>query len=114
MAIFFLAKFDAAQIASILMKHSSPTFHRAYDLVFETFCFKFQTRSKLVGTVSRYLFSCRRKHDVENYVMEQETRRLQDLESAVFNEFRKDVRKKLRRHSRSGRPSIQKSPETDR
>lgn len=46
--------------------------------------------------------------------MEQETRRLQDLESAVFNEFRKDVRKKLRRHSRSGRPSIQKSSETDR
>ena len=46
--------------------------------------------------------------------MEQETRRLQDLESAVFNEFRKDVRKKLRRHSRTGRPSIQKSPETDR
>lgn len=44
--------------------------------------------------------------------MEQETRRLQDLESAVFNEFRKDVRKKLRRHSRSGRPALSK--ESDR
>ena len=46
--------------------------------------------------------------------MEQETRRLQDLESAVFNEFRKDVRKKLRRHSRSGRAGLPKITESDR
>jgi len=46
--------------------------------------------------------------------MEQETRRLQDLESAVFNEFRKDVRKKLRRHSRSGRSGLPKITESDR
>ena len=46
--------------------------------------------------------------------MEQETRRLQDLESAVFNEFRKDVRKKFRRHSRSGRPTMPKIAESDR
>lgn len=51
---------------------------------------------------------------MESYVVEQETRRLQELESAVFNEFRKDVRKKLRRHSRSGRPSMPKISETDR
>ena len=46
--------------------------------------------------------------------MEQETRLLQDLESAVFNEFRKDVRKKLRRHSRSGRSGLPKITESDR
>lgn len=49
-----------------------------------------------------------------SYIMEQETRRLQDLENAVFNEFRKDVRKKLRRHSRSGRPTLSKVTESDR
>lgn len=51
---------------------------------------------------------------MESYIMEQETRRLQDLESAVFNNFRKDVRKKLRRPSRSGRPMLPKIMESDR
>lgn len=58
--------------------------------------------------------SFRRKADVESYIVEQETRRLQDLESAVFNEFRKDVRKKFRRHSRSGRSVLSKTSESDR
>ena len=51
---------------------------------------------------------------MESYIMEQETRLLQDLESAVFNEFRKDVRKKLRRHSRSGRSGLPKITESER
>jgi hypothetical protein len=43
---------------------------------------------------------------VSHLVVERETKILQELENAVFNEFRKDVRKKLRRHSR-GRQSNQ-------
>ena len=71
-----------------------------------------------VGTIW-YIFKnffsfCRRKNTVESYIMEQETRLLQDLESAVFNEFRKDVRKRLRRHSRSGRSGLPKITESDR
>lgn len=56
----------------------------------------------------------RRKTDVESSVMERETKRLQDLESAVFNEFRKDVRKRLRRNSRSGRSIHSKVADSDR
>ena len=46
--------------------------------------------------------------------MEKEIRRLHDLESAVFNEFRKDVRKRLRRPSRSGRMSLVKKTDSDK
>lgn len=70
-------------------------------------------RKKLELRNVRYSFF-RRKADVESYIVEQETRRLQDLESAVFNEFRKDVRKKFRRHSRSGRSVLSKTSESDR
>lgn len=52
-------------------------------------------------------FVNRRRNDVSHLVLERETKTLQDLENAVFNEFRKDVRKKLRRHSR-GRQSSQR------
>ncbi|XP_022799728.1 uncharacterized protein KIAA1109-like isoform X2 [Stylophora pistillata] len=63
---------------------------------------------------ARKVNELRRKTDVASYVMERETKRLQDLESAVFNEFRKDVRKRLRRNSRSGRSTLSKVAESDR
>lgn len=50
-------------------------------------------------------FVNRRRNDVSHLVLERETKILQDLENAVFNEFRKDVRKKLRRHSRGRKGS---------
>ena len=52
-------------------------------------------------------------------MLERETKILQDLENAVFNEFRKDVRKKLRKDSRGRQGShrhavSQRSPERHR
>lgn len=47
-------------------------------------------------------FVRRRRTDVENWLMEKEAKILQNLENAVFNEFRKDVRKRWSR-SRHGR-----------
>ncbi|XP_048589365.1 transmembrane protein KIAA1109 homolog isoform X3 [Nematostella vectensis] len=49
---------------------------------------------------ARKVNELKRQVNVKGWLLEKETKLLQELESAVFNEFRKDVRKKLRRHSR--------------
>lgn len=48
-----------------------------------------------------YVVVPRRRSDGSQTALDKETRILQELESAVFNEFRKGVRKKIRKHSRS-------------
>lgn len=49
----------------------------------------------------KFILIPRRRSDVSQSTLEKETKHLQELENAVFNEFRKGVRKKIRKHSRS-------------
>lgn len=56
---------------------------------------------KFIIIIIKFIFVARRRSDVSQTLFEKETKILQELESAVFNEFRKGVRKKIRRHSRS-------------